>query len=107
MPLGAPLLQQMRIKPLAIVVFLLVGACGPAGQLQGSASPSRGASPQTPLPTPSSGPVSTALFAIATGLPGGQLVAFSPTPGQATVKIVGADGAVHAQASFVPPPAPA
>ena len=44
---------------------------------------------------------------VVSGLPAGQLVNTNPSPGtQATVEIVGPDGRVRAQASFVPPPAP-
>jgi hypothetical protein len=46
------------------------------------------------------------MFAIATGVPGSQLVNSYPLPDHATVKIVDATGHVYAQASFVPPPTP-
>ena len=55
---------------------------------------------------PSPAALGTTLIAIATGLPGLQLVNSNPTPGHATVKIVDANGRVHAEASFAPPPAP-
>ena len=82
-----------NMKLLAVAVFLALAACGPAG---GGATTS-----QTGDSTPS-GP----LFAIANGLPGGQLINSNPSAGKATVKIVDANGRVHAEASFVPPPAP-
>jgi hypothetical protein len=83
----------MRI--LAVAVFLTLAACGSATEPRAATSPS--ASPSAP---------STVLFAIATGLPGGQLVNSNPPPGPATVKIVDPNGRVYALASFVPPPAP-
>lgn len=89
------------MKPVFITLFLLIAACGSASQPPGAASSSARPSAST---SPSK--VSAPLFAIATGLPGLQLVNSYPLPGQASVKIVGEDGRVHAQASFVPPPAP-
>jgi hypothetical protein len=93
----------MRIKVLAVAVFLALAACGSAGQPRGAASQSTGASAE---PSHSPSALSSALFAIATGLPGGQLVTSNPPPGHATVKIVDANGRVYAEASFAPPPAP-
>jgi len=83
------------MKPLAIGVVLFLAACGSAGQPSATSSVST---------TPSA--LSSRLFAIATGLPGAQLVNSYPLPAQASVKIVDANGRVHAQASFAPPPAP-
>jgi len=85
------------MKPVFVTLFLLIAACGSASQPPGAAASSASTSPSK---------VSAPLFAIATGLPGLQLVNSYPLPGQASVKIVGEDGRVHAQASFVPPPAP-
>jgi hypothetical protein len=73
--------------------LLALAGCGSASQ-----SPAASSSP-----SPSS---SKTLFAIATGLPGFQLVNSYPLPDRATVKIVDATGHVYAQASFVPPPVP-
>jgi hypothetical protein len=88
----------MRSQFFAIAALLGVAACGSTAT-QGTASSARvTASPQQQ----SSGP----LFAVASGLPGGQLVNFYPVPTSATVKIVDANGKVHASEMFVPPPAP-
>jgi hypothetical protein len=86
----------MRVKLVAISVFLSLAACGSADQPRSAASAT---------PSVSSAP-STVLFAIATGLPAAQLVNSNTSSGQATVEIVDTKGRVHAQASFVPPPAP-
>src|ERR1700674_6131245 len=91
----------MRLRTLAVGLFLALAACGPVGQPSAATSPSTSSqSSQTPNAR------DTELFAIATGLPGGQLVNSNPPPGHATVKIVHGTGRVDAEASFVPPPAP-
>jgi hypothetical protein len=84
----------MRLKMLGAAGLLALAGCGSASQSPGASS----------LPSPST--PSKTLFAIATGLPGFQLVNSYPLPDHATVKIVDATGHVHAEASFVPPPAP-
>jgi hypothetical protein len=84
----------MRHKIFGAVVLFTLAGCGPTGQSPATASPSPSASSKT-------------LFAIATGLPGFQLINSYPLPDHATVKIVDATGHVYAQASFVPPPPPA
>src|ERR1700694_3195928 len=91
----------MRLRTLAVGLFLALAACGPVGQPSAATSPST-SSPSSQTPNARD----TELFAIATGLPGGQLVNSNPPPGHATVKIVDGTGRVYAEASFVPPPAP-
>ena len=94
----------MQPKILGALMLVAVASCQSAAQPQGARSPSPGVSAQ-----PSQAPteLSTILFAVATGLPGGQLVNSNQPAGQAaTVKIVDTSGRVHAQASFTPPPAP-
>ncbi|HKW69638.1 MAG TPA: hypothetical protein VJP81_03570 [Candidatus Dormibacteraeota bacterium] len=86
----------MRIKFLAFAALLGVTACGSTGS-QGAASSSR---------VSASGQPNAPLFAVVSGLPGGQLVNFYPLPATASVKIVDANGQVRATATFVPPPAP-
>ena len=93
----------MRLKIFGAGLFLAVVACGSAGQPSGATSPGGGASAQ---PSASSAP-STPLFAIASGLPGGQLVGEYVHGGKATVSIVDGQGHVRATASFEPPPEPA
>src|ERR1700681_3638873 len=102
-PSRAPLLQLMRLRTLAVGLCLALAACAPVGQPSAATSPSTETSPAPSTPNAQS----TVLFAIATGLPGGQLVNSNPPPGHATVKIVDGTGRVYAEASFVPPPAPA
>jgi hypothetical protein len=86
----------MRLKLFGAAVVLVLAACGSTSQSPGATS--------SPSPSPSAS--SKTLFAIATGLPGFQLVNSYPLPDHATVKIVDARGHVYAQASFVPPAAP-
>jgi hypothetical protein len=93
----------MRMKFLAAAALLAVAACGSNGQPRSATSPATDTSPQrSQSPTV----LSKALFAVATGLPGAQLVNSYPLPNSATIKIVDASGRVYAEASFVPPPAP-
>jgi hypothetical protein len=102
----------MQMKVLALAVLLAFAACGPTSPPRSAATPSQSASAQTPAATSSAQPAqspstaSAGLFAVASGIPGGQLINSSPPGTQATVEIVGPDGHVHAQASFAPPPAP-
>jgi hypothetical protein len=86
----------MGLKMLSAAGLLALAGCGSASQSPGASSSS------SPSPSTSS----KTLFAIATGLPGFQLVNSYPLPDHATVKIVDATGHVYAEASFVPPPAP-
>jgi hypothetical protein len=86
----------MRLKILGAAGLLALAGCGSTGQSPGASSSS----------SPSASAPSKTLFAIATGLPGFQLVNSYPLPDHATVKIVDATGHVYAQASFVPPPVP-
>jgi hypothetical protein len=83
----------MRLKLFGAIVLLALAGCGSAGQPGATSSPS---------PSPSAS--SKKLFAIATGLPGFQLVNTYPLQDHVTVKIVDATGHVYAQANFVPPP---
>lgn len=82
----------MRLKVLGAAGLLALAGCGSTSQSPGA--------------TPSASPSSKALFAIASGVPGSQLVNSYPLPDHATVKIVDATGHIYAQASFVPPPTP-
>ena len=90
----------MLSRVLAVAVLFGVTACGSSGHPGGASSTSRTTAGVT---TPAA---ATRLLAVASGVPGAQLVNFYPLPGTATVKIVDARGGVHASASFVPPPAP-
>jgi hypothetical protein len=88
----------MRGQFVAIAAMLAVAACGSSAK-QGAPSSSRASASAQQH---SSGP----FIAVASGLPGAQLVNFYPIPTSATVKIVDASGKVYASATFVPPPAP-
>ena len=85
----------MRLKVLGAAGLLALAGCGSANQSPGASS--------SPSPTAAT----KTLFAIASGLPGFQLVNSYPLPDHAIVKIVDTTGHVYAQASFVPAPPPA
>lgn len=91
----------MRLKILAGGVLFVLAGCGSGAQPGAASSPTTRA-----LAQPSQSAASTVLFAIVSGLPGGQLINSNPQSGQAKVQIVDTNGRVRAEASFVPPPAP-